>query len=76
MRVGKIYKAFAQELEEVWDAAFLELNPEQLGLKGSPTKVKKSYTKGVKTAGKVFNLEAKESAKVIVEKLKEIYILS
>lgn len=76
MRVGKIYRAFSQELEEIWDAESLGLNPDELGLKGSPTKVKKSYTKGVKTAGKVFNLDSKDAAKLIVEKLKENYILS
>jgi electron transfer flavoprotein beta subunit len=76
MRVGKIYKAFAPELVEIWDASLLKLDPEELGLKGSPTKVKKSYTKGVKTAGKVFELDSKEASRVIVEKLKENYILS
>ncbi len=75
MRVGGIFSAFNDGLVEVWDNSNLNLQPEELGLKGSPTKVKKSYTKGVKTAGKVFDVEPKEAAKVIIEKLKESYIL-
>ncbi len=46
-----------------------------IGLKGSPTKVKKSFTKGAKSAGKVFNLEPQESAELIVDKMKEKFIL-
>jgi len=46
-----------------------------LGLKGSPTNVKKSFTKGAKTAGKVFDVEAKEGAKIILDKLKEQFLI-
>ena len=53
----------------------IEVNPENLGLKGSPTKVKKSFTKGAKTAGKVFEVDSKEAAKIIMDKLKEKYII-
>ncbi|MDD3478250.1 MAG: electron transfer flavoprotein subunit beta, partial [Candidatus Izemoplasmatales bacterium] len=63
------------ELVEIWDASLLGLDPTELGLKGSPTKVKKSYTKGVKTAGKMFEVEPKEAAKVILDKLKEQYMI-
>lgn len=75
MRVGRIYGAFRPELVEIWDASLLGLDPTELGLKGSPTKVKKSYTKGVKTAGKMFEVEPKEAAKVILDKLKEQYMI-
>ncbi|XMB72244.1 electron transfer flavoprotein subunit beta/FixA family protein [Mycoplasmatota bacterium WC30] len=76
MRVSKIYNAYKEGLVEVWDAKMLNLDPSELGLKGSPTKVKKSYTKGVKTAGKVFEPDTKEeAAKIIINKLKENYIL-
>ena len=46
-----------------------------IGLKGSPTRVKKSYTKGVKSAGKVYEVDAKEGARIIVEALKEKYVI-
>lgn len=75
MRVSKIYNAYKGDLVELWDNSVLNLNPEELGLKGSPTKVKKSYTKGAKTAGKVFDVDTKEAAKIIVQKLKDNYIL-
>ncbi|MFP4479121.1 MAG: electron transfer flavoprotein subunit beta [Candidatus Izemoplasmatales bacterium] len=75
MKVQKIYNAFRQGLVEVWDNSKLKIEQENLGLKGSPTRVKKSYTKGVKTAGKVFDVSPKEAVQIIVDKLKESYIL-
>lgn len=53
----------------------LDFKPEELGLKGSPTRVKKSFTKAVKSAGVVVELDGKEAADYIVEKLQEKYIL-
>ncbi|HKL47986.1 MAG TPA: electron transfer flavoprotein subunit beta/FixA family protein [Candidatus Izemoplasmatales bacterium] len=75
MRVNKIFDAFKDGLVEVWDNMTLKINSDQLGLKGSPTKVKKSYTKGVKSAGKVFDVSANEAVQIIIDKLKENYIL-
>ncbi|MDO4719661.1 MAG: electron transfer flavoprotein subunit beta/FixA family protein [Peptostreptococcaceae bacterium] len=75
MRVSGIYDAYKDDKVEVWSVADIEVDPENLGLKGSPTKVKKSFTKGAKTAGKVFDVDAKEAAKIIVDKLKETYII-
>ncbi|MDR4044047.1 MAG: electron transfer flavoprotein subunit beta, partial [Alistipes sp.] len=46
-----------------------------LGLNGSPTRVFKSFTKGAKSAGKVFELEPAEAADLIVEKLQEKFII-
>lgn len=76
MRVSGIYDAFSEDKVEVWNVEKIEVDHSNLGLKGSPTKVKKSFTKGAKTAGKVFDVEPKEAAKLIVEKLKEKYIIS
>lgn len=75
MKVSGIYSAFSDGSVEIWDNNNLQIAPEKTGLKGSPTKVKKSYTKGVKTAGKVFDVNASEAAKLIIDKLKEQYIL-
>lgn len=75
MRVSKIFSAFEADKIDVWTNELLGFEKEEIGLKGSPTKVKKSYTKGVKTAGKVFEVSPKEAASLIVEKLKENYIL-
>lgn len=76
MRVSGIYDAFDESKVEVWTVKDVDIDPANLGLKGSPTKVKRSFTKGVKTAGKVYELEPKEAAKLIVDKLKEKFIIS
>jgi len=76
MRVAGIYDAYRDDKVEIWNVNDIEVDHSNLGLKGSPTKVKKSFTKGVKTAGKVFDVEAKEAAKIIVDKLREKYIIS
>jgi len=76
MRVAGIYDAYKDDKVEIWNVNDIEVDHSNLGLKGSPTKVKKSFTKGVKTAGKVFDVEAKEAAKIIVDKLREKYIIS
>ena len=53
----------------------IELEPERTGLNASPTKVKKTMTKGAKSAGKVHECDPKEAAKLIVEKLQEKFII-
>ena len=60
---------------EIWNFANIDASADDMGLKGSPTKVKKSFTKGAKSAGKVYELSPKESAKVIVDKLLEKYYI-
>lgn len=53
----------------------IDVDPANLGLNGSPTRVKKSFTKGAKTAGKVFEVDAKEGAQIIFDALKERFII-
>lgn len=74
MHAGGVYKAYRQTIP-VWGLADLEVDHGNIGLKGSPTRVKSSYTKGSKSAGKVYELEAKEAAAFIVEQLKEKFII-
>ena len=75
MSVGGIFDAYREKQVEVWNLSDIEVDIANIGLKGSPTKVKKSFTKGAKSAGKVFEVDAKEGAQIIVEKLKEKYII-
>jgi electron transfer flavoprotein beta subunit len=75
MKVGGIFDAYREKEVEIMTLADLEVNLEHIGLKGSPTKVKKSFTKGVKSAGKVYELPPKEAADLIVDKLKEKFII-
>ncbi|KAJ53311.1 electron transfer flavoprotein beta subunit [Clostridium tetanomorphum] len=70
MQVGHIFGAFDKEIK-VWNADFLGVDKSLLGLKGSPTKVKKSATKEAKGKGEIVNQPAKEAAAYAVAKLKE-----
>lgn len=70
-----IFDAYRERTIEVWHADQLDLAGEELGLKGSPTRVKGSYTKAPKGIGKVFELEPREAAKLVVEKLQEKFIV-
>ncbi|MDD2494573.1 MAG: electron transfer flavoprotein subunit beta/FixA family protein [Tissierellia bacterium] len=70
-----IFEAYREKEVTVWTLQDIDVDLDNIGLKGSPTKVKKSFTKGAKQAGKVFNLGAQESAELIVEKMKEKFIL-
>ncbi|KAB3533287.1 electron transfer flavoprotein subunit beta/FixA family protein [Alkaliphilus pronyensis] len=75
MSVGGIFDSYREKEVEVWSLKDIEVDHNNLGLSGSPTKVKKSFTKGAKSAGKQYNVEAKEAAKIIVDKLREKYII-
>lgn len=75
MTPGGIFDAFREKKVTVWTLNDLTVDTSNIGLKGSPTKVKKSFTKGAKSAGKLFNLEPQESAELIVDKMKEKFII-
>lgn len=76
MSVRGIIDAYREKEIKVWTIDNLDIdNPETIGLKGSPTKVKKSFTKGAKTAGKVFDVDSEEAVDIIIEKLQEKYII-
>ena len=75
MNVQGIFEAFEGDKVEIWSVNDSEVDPDNLGLKGSPTKVKKSFTKGAKTAGKVFDVTPQEAAQIIVDKLQEKYLI-
>ncbi|MCT4566166.1 MAG: electron transfer flavoprotein subunit beta/FixA family protein [Maledivibacter sp.] len=75
MSVGGIFDAYREKEIVNWSLKDIEVDLTNIGLKGSPTKVKKSFTKGAKSAGEVFELEPKDAAKVIVDKLKEKFII-
>ncbi len=70
MTVGGIYDAYAKEVK-VWGLKEIEdtVDVANIGLKGSPTKVKKSFTKQAKSAGEVFDVDADEAVRIIMDKL-------
>lgn len=60
----------------MWTSEDLTLDETHIGLKGSPTRVGRSFTKGAKAAGQlILDLTADEAAELIIDKLKEKFII-
>lgn len=74
MHMKNIFKTFDKEIK-VWSADDLDVDRARLGLKGSPTKVKRSATKEAKGAGEVVNKPAKEAVTYAISKLKEKHVI-
>ncbi len=77
MRVAGIYDAYKEKEVVKWGFEDIKdyVDPKNLGLKGSPTKVKKSFTKAVKPPCEVFEVDADEAVNIIIEKLESKYII-
>lgn len=75
MTPGGIFDAYRTKEVKVWTRPDLKVDDSNIGLKGSPTRVKKSFTKAPKSAGTVVTLDPKESAEYMVAKLKEKFII-
>lgn len=76
MNVGRIFEAYSDTTVKKLSIADIDLDPSKIGLKGSPTSVKKTFTKGIKQAGiKLDGLAPSDAAKAVVERLKEKYII-
>lgn len=74
MRVRGIVEAYSREVE-TWGFEQIEVNEEYLGLKGSPTQVKKAFAKDMKAPGSVYEAEPEEAVGIIISKLKEKFII-
>ncbi len=74
MSVSGIMEAYDREVE-IWSADQIDVDVEKLGLKGSPTKVAKSFAKGVKQAGEQFEVDAEQAVAIIISRLKEKFII-
>ena len=70
MNVANIFATNDNDIK-VMSADDIDVDKSELGLKGSPTKVKKSMTKEVKGAGELVKEGAKEAATYVLGKLKE-----
>jgi electron transfer flavoprotein beta subunit len=70
MNVGLIFGTAGKEIQ-IWSADDIDVDKSLLGLKGSPTKVKKSMTKETKGAGELVDLPAGEAADYVLRKLIE-----
>ena len=60
---------------EVWSAEKIDVDENLLGLKGSPTKVFRSFPKALKAPGEVHELSDEEAVELIFNRLKEKHII-
>ena len=70
MNVRNIFGKVDKEVT-IWTADDIDVDKAELGLKGSPTKVKKSMTKEAKGVGEIVNKPAQEAVSYVFGKLKE-----
>ncbi|GAA0122665.1 MAG: electron transfer flavoprotein subunit beta/FixA family protein [Clostridium argentinense] len=74
MNVKNIFALKDKEIK-VWTVKDIDVDVALLGLKGSPTKVKKSWAKEAKAQGEVINVSPKEAASIALAKLKENHFI-
>lgn len=75
MTVKGILDAYDEKEIEIWNVDKIDVDEAKLGLNGSPTRVKKSFTKPQKVAGEVYDVTPEEAVDLIVSKLKEKFII-
>lgn len=76
MTPGGIFDAYQKEVKWITRADLPKLEDGNIGLKGSPTRVKKSFTKQAKPAGTIHKeVDAVEGAEIMVNALKEKHII-
>ena len=78
MSVGGVFDAYRTKEVKLWNYETIKdwVDVRNLGLKGSPTQVKKSFTKSAKAKGQLYEVPADEAVDIIIDKLKEKYILT
>ena len=74
MSAPGIVEAYNRQVE-IWSADKIDVDESKLGLKGSPTKVLKAFTKGLKAPGEIFEVDPEEAVGIIVSRLKEKFII-
>ncbi len=76
MTPGGVFDAYREKEVKTWGLADIEVDTDNIGLKGSPTRVFKSFPKALKAPGTVVTPESpQEAADFIVEKLKEKFVI-
>lgn len=75
--VGMLFDAFQRDGKELitWGASDLNVEPERLGLKGSPTQVFKSFSPTIKRAGELLEGSPKEVSSQLKARLKERHLI-
>jgi len=77
MHAGGIVDAYKKEIKMIgFEDLKNDLNPEHIGLKGSPTNVFKSFTKQAKGTGTIHkDISPDEAVEIIIAKLEERHII-
>ncbi|MBQ9608419.1 MAG: electron transfer flavoprotein subunit beta/FixA family protein [Lachnospiraceae bacterium] len=75
MTPGGIFDAVKAEITTWGRANLVDVDDANLGLKGSPTKIARASDKVRKGSGEKVNLDAEESVKYIVDKLKDKHVI-
>lgn len=73
--IGGIVDAFGEKKPAVWNGEHIGAVAEEMGLKGSPTQVKRTFSPPVKGAGKMVGGTAKEAVTTLIQELREKHIL-
>lgn len=74
MTVSGIVNAYKKEIE-VWGFDNITVSESVIGLQGSPTRVAKSFAKGMKAPGQLYEVQPEEAVDIIIAKLREKYII-
>lgn len=75
MTPGGVFDAYRTQEVKVWTLENIDVDTDNIGLKGSPTRVFKSFPKALKPAGTVVQLDPQEASDFLLEKLKEKFII-
>ncbi|MDD2414377.1 MAG: electron transfer flavoprotein subunit beta/FixA family protein [Eubacteriaceae bacterium] len=76
MTPGGVFDAYREKEVKVWTLKDIDVDTDNIGLKGSPTRVFKSFPKALKEPGTVVTPGSpQEAADYIVEKMKEKFII-
>lgn len=74
MTVNGVVGAY-EKVVELWGYEQIDVDESKLGLKGSPTRVHKAFSRGVKAPGELYEVDTNEAVGIIISKLKEKFII-
>lgn len=75
MTPGGIFSAYREKQVTVWTRPDVPVDDSNIGLKGSPTRVKASFPKAMKGKGETVTLDAEASADYLLQKLCDRFII-
>lgn len=73
--IDGIHKAYREKKIDIWTANDLDIDEKKIGLNGSPTKVKKSFTPQISFKGEIIEGTIEEVSHKLVSKFREKQII-